>query len=129
MEVCQTRQPSKHDAGEDWGNDDAIFEDILDVQNVVEVSRSHSKTLQQGKVLSVSKEKLVHHHTVTRFLDNTIDSPKSRHSPQENTIHFHWHDKPVQKGIEKPAAKFPGPAGLLSLTTVCVGPSCELKTN
>ncbi|KZS12338.1 Uncharacterized protein APZ42_022423 [Daphnia magna] len=114
-ELIHTSQLPKNDTGEDWGNDDDIFDEILEAENVGEVSHS-SKTSQQDHAPSILREKLVHQCATRKVLDHTINSQESMYNPQEITKNVNVHEKPVHKIMEKGAAKFPGPAGLLSLT-------------
>ncbi|XP_057367862.1 uncharacterized protein LOC130688865 [Daphnia carinata] len=113
--LLQTSQPLNNDTGDDWGNDDDIFNEVLEAENVAEVSHSHSKTSQQDYTPSTSREKLVHQYATRKVLNSTINSQESMYNRQEITRNLNRHEKPVPTVIEKGAPKFPGPAGLLSL--------------
>ncbi|KAI9563321.1 hypothetical protein GHT06_010779 [Daphnia sinensis] len=115
-ELLQTSQPPKCDTGEDWGNDDDIFDEILEVESVVEVSHSHLKTSKQDCTPSTSRETSSHQHATRNVLNSTINPQESMYRAQKIKRNLNVPEKPVHNIIEKGAAKFPGPAGLLSLT-------------
>lgn len=112
---------SKNCVEEDWGNDDDIFEEIPNLPKTVDPYPKTSSLIsqqQQQRPSSVLKDKPIHQHRNTDFLNNTINSQGSTSNslkPQQTTHDLKLHDRPE---IEKGPAKFPGPAGLFQLATV-----------
>ncbi|XP_046450887.1 uncharacterized protein LOC124198867 [Daphnia pulex] len=107
---------SKNCVEEDWENDD----DIPNLPKTVDPFPKTSSLIsqrQQQRPSSVLKDKPIHQHRNTDFLNNTINSQGSTSNSlksQQTTHDLKLHDRPE---IEKGPAKFPGPAGLFQLAT------------